>query len=178
MRVLMVVIDFPALSETFVLDQITGLLDRGFDVDILAAGARKESTVHSDVEAYGLLDRVKYVDSKVPNGSRLLRWTHILFSLVRQGQLGLFNEVMRAGLRRMLERPSLVGALQLLSYADALAALPSPDIVLCHFGPNGDLMVRLRKALNASWPVATFFHGYDISAVLVENGARRVRSAA
>ena len=170
MRVLMVVIDFPALSETFVLDQITGLIDRGFDVDILAAGARKESTVHSDVEAYGLLDRVQYVDWKVPDGSRLLRWTHILFSLVRQGQLGLFNEVMRAGLRRMLERPSLVGALQLLSYADALAALPSPDIVLCHFGPNGDLMVRLRKALNASWPVATFFHGYDISAVLDEKG--------
>jgi colanic acid/amylovoran biosynthesis glycosyltransferase len=170
MRVLMVLIDFPALSETFILDQITGLIDRGFDVDILAARARKESTVHSDVEAYGLLDRVRYVDWKVPVGSRLLRWTHILFSLIRQGQPGLLNEVMRAGLRRMQKRPLLVGALQLLSYADALVALPPPDIVLCHFGPNGDLMVRLRKAFNAPWPVATFFHGYDISVLLDEKG--------
>ena len=170
MRVLMVLVDFPALSETFILDQITGLIDRGFVVDILAAGACKELTVHSDVEAYGLLDRVRYVDWRVPIGSRMLRWTHILFSLLRQGQSGLLNETMRAGLRRMLKRPSLVGALQLLSYADTLAALPSPDIVLCHFGPNGDLMVRLRKAFNATWPVATFFHGYDVSVLLDEKG--------
>ena len=107
MRVLMVLVDFPALSETFILDQITGLIDRGFVVDILAAGACKESTVHSDAEAYGLLDRVRYVDWRVPTGSRMLRWTHILFSLLRQGQSGLLNETMRAGLRRMLKRPSL-----------------------------------------------------------------------
>jgi colanic acid/amylovoran biosynthesis glycosyltransferase len=170
MRVLMVLVDFPALSETFVLDQITSLIDRGFDVDILAARARKEATMHADVEAYGLLDRVRYVDWKIPTGPRWLRWTQILFSLVQQRQVGLLYEALRAGWQRMLRRPSLVGALQLLSYAEALAALPVPDIVLCHFGPNGELMVRLRKAFNAAWPVATFFHGYDISVLLDERG--------
>ena len=170
MRVLMVVVDFPALSETFVLDQITGLIDRGFDVDILAARARRESARHSDVEAYGLLDRVRYINWKVSDGSRLLRRARILFGLVRQRRPGLFKEAMRAGLHGMLKRPSLVGALQLLVYAEALAALPLPDVVLCHFGPNGELMVRLRKAFNASWPVATFFHGYDISVLLDKNG--------
>jgi colanic acid/amylovoran biosynthesis glycosyltransferase len=170
MRVLMVVVDFPALSETFVLDQITGLIDRGFEVDILAAGARKESEVHADVEAYGLLERVRYVDWMVPSGSRLLQWALILLSLARQGQWRLLKEAVRVGLDRRLKRPSLVGAFQLLSYADALAVLPVPDIVLCHFGPNGDLMARLRKAFNAAWPVATFFHGYDISVLLDKNG--------
>ena len=100
----------------------------------------------------------------------MLRWARILFSVVRQGQLELAKELIRAGLNRRLKRPSLVGALQLLFYAEALATLPAPDIVLCHFGPNGDLMVRLRRAFNAAWPVATFFHGYDISVLLDKQG--------
>jgi colanic acid/amylovoran/stewartan biosynthesis glycosyltransferase WcaL/AmsK/CpsK len=171
MRILMVVIDFPALSETFVLDQITGLIDRGFDVDILASRAREESTVHSDVDAYGLLDRVRYVDDRVvPGGSRLVRWSRILFDLVRRGQLRLLVEAVRAGLDRALKRPLLVGALQLVAYARTLKTLPTPDLVLCHFGPTGDLMVRLRKVFDARWPVATFFHGYDLSVLLDEKG--------
>src|SRR5690242_3304619 len=172
MRILMVVVDFPALSETFVLDQITGLIDRGFDVDILAARVRKESTVHPEVETYRLLDRVRYVDWKIPSGSRILRWTQILFSLVRHRRLRLLKEVVRAGFDRIQKKPSLVGALQLLSYADDLAALRAPDIVLCHFGPNGELMVRLREAFKAAWPVVTFFHGYDISVLLDKKGPR------
>ena len=170
MRVLMVLVDFPALSETFVLDQITGLIDRGFDVDIMAAGARKEVTVHPDVNAYSLLSRVRYVESSATGGSRLLRWGRLSAKLIWQGQLGLLKEAIRAGLHRALKRPSVVGALQLLAYARALERLPCPDVVLCHFGPNGELMVRLRKAFKASWAVATFFHGYDVSALLGRNG--------
>ncbi len=172
MRVLMVLVDFPALSETFVLDQVTGLIDRGFEVDILAARARRETTMHPDIEAYGLLDRVRYVDWKAPKAPRLLRWARICFDLARQGQWKLLEETVRAGWARRMKRPSLVGALQLISYAKAMQGLPRPDVVLCHFGPNGEVMVRLRRALKETWPVATFFHGYDISVLLNEKGPR------
>jgi colanic acid/amylovoran biosynthesis glycosyltransferase len=140
-------------------------------VDILASRAREESIVHPDVDAYGLLGCVRYVDDRVvPGGSRLLRWSRILFGLVRRGQLELLLEVVRAGLDRALKRPLLVGALQLVAYARTLETLPTPDLVLCHFGPTGDLMVRLRKVFDARWPVATFFHGYDLSVLLDEKG--------
>jgi hypothetical protein len=123
MRVLMVLVGFPALSESFVLYQITGLIDRGFDVDILAAEARKESTVHSDVAAYGLLDRVRNVHGIVPESLRLLRSTRILFALIRQGKPDLLKEAMPSGLHRMLKRPWLVGAHQLRAYG----CIASPD---------------------------------------------------
>jgi colanic acid/amylovoran biosynthesis glycosyltransferase len=170
MRVLMVVVDFPALSETFVLDQITGLLDRGFEVDILASRARDESARHAAVNVYGLFERVRYADRIVPTGSRYIRWARILFKLVSKGQLRLAAEAVRLGLDRALKRPILVGALQLVAYARTLETLPTPDVVVCHFAPTGDLMVRLRKALSARWPVATFFHGYDLSALLDQKG--------
>jgi len=168
MRILMVVVNFPALSETFVLDQITGLIDRGFDMDILASRARDETTMQPDV--FDVLDRVTYVERIPAAGSRLVRWAKIWLNLVRRGQFGLIAESIRLGLGRSLKRPLLAGALQLIDYARTLETLPTPDLVLCHFGPTGDLMVRLRKALNAQWPVATFFHGYDLSAVLDQKG--------
>ena len=172
MRVLCVVADFPALSETFVLDQITGLIDRGFTVSILAARARDEAESHPDIAAYRLLDRVRYADWTKRQGLGLLGWIGIMFDLARQGRLQLLKEIVAAGLRRRLKRPFVVGALQLLVYAEAVEDLPPPDVVLCHFGPNGDLMVRVRKALGARWPVATFFHGYDISNLLAKMGPR------
>ena len=40
MRIAFLVNNFPMLSETFVLNQITGLLDRGHEVDIYTQNLR------------------------------------------------------------------------------------------------------------------------------------------
>jgi colanic acid/amylovoran biosynthesis glycosyltransferase len=45
------------LSETFTLNQITGLLDRGHEVDIYAQGSGKCTVIHQDVVRYGLTER-------------------------------------------------------------------------------------------------------------------------
>jgi colanic acid/amylovoran biosynthesis glycosyltransferase len=175
MRILFVVMDFPALSETFILDQITGLIDRGFDVDILAAKMRDEPVVHPDVHVYQLIDRAHYTEGFTLSHSRLVRWTPILLRLLRRGQVQLIGEAIAAAWRRMLHQPVLIGALQLVSYAQALERLPNPDLVICHFGPTGDLMVRLRGVIKARWPIITFFHGYDLSLLLEKNGTNIYR---
>ena len=41
MRIAVVIWEFPSLNETFVLDHITGLIDRGHDVDIYATAPEK-----------------------------------------------------------------------------------------------------------------------------------------
>ena len=69
MRIAFVLGSFPALSETFILNQITGLIDRGHSVDIYAAGARDDPKCHPDVERYGLIGTTFYM--KVPLLERL-----------------------------------------------------------------------------------------------------------
>jgi colanic acid/amylovoran biosynthesis glycosyltransferase len=57
MKIAFIVNEFPSVSQTFVLNQITGLLDRGHDVDIFAEDARRDLPIHEDVKRYNLLER-------------------------------------------------------------------------------------------------------------------------
>jgi colanic acid/amylovoran biosynthesis glycosyltransferase len=49
MRIAFIVWEFPTLSETFVLNQVTGLIDRGHQVDIYAHILGDTINVHTDV---------------------------------------------------------------------------------------------------------------------------------
>ena len=55
---------FPALSETFILNQITGLIDLGHDVDIFALERGYAEKVHGDIKKYDLLSRTHYPERK------------------------------------------------------------------------------------------------------------------
>ncbi len=61
MRILYVVSIFPKLSETFILEQITGLIDLGHEVNILASCKPDESFSHESVEKYDLLSKTTYL---------------------------------------------------------------------------------------------------------------------
>ncbi len=61
LTIIVIISDFPKLSETFVLNQITGLIDRGHDVYIFATKLLDPEKAHPDVHKYCLLDKT-YVD--------------------------------------------------------------------------------------------------------------------
>ncbi len=63
MSVAMIVNHFPCLSETFIFSQITGLIDRGVDVDIFAFSA-DDSVAYPKNEEYRLDDRTHYCNTK------------------------------------------------------------------------------------------------------------------
>ena len=61
MKITYILGSFPKLSETFVLSQITSLIDRGYDLEIIAMHNPNEGTVHDDVVNYNLLKKTQYV---------------------------------------------------------------------------------------------------------------------
>lgn len=66
MKVAYVVSGFPKLSESFVLNEITGLLDRGHDVRVLSYTRPTDAKVHEAVARYGLPARTRYMDYPGP----------------------------------------------------------------------------------------------------------------
>lgn len=75
-RVIVVTDQFPVLSQTFILDQITGLIDRGVAVEHWSMQRMDEPVVQEDVRKYGLLDNTRYI-TLPPDSMRAdpKRWT-------------------------------------------------------------------------------------------------------
>ncbi|MFS0725644.1 glycosyltransferase [Paenibacillus sp. 1P07SE] len=157
---------FPALSETFVLNQITGLLDRGHDVDIYATAPRREQTRHPDVAAYGLDARCRY--RRMPPG-KLARYAKLLPLLGRN-----LHKAPMALLRSLNGWRHGREAWSLNLFYSAWSLLEADrreyDIIYCHFGPTGKLAAALRQIGLLRGQVITTFHGADITSYLQERG--------
>ena len=70
LKILFVVSNFPSPSQTFILNIITGLIDKGHDVSIFSFHEPKDdSYVHPNIEKYNLLKRVIYkqLPAKLPD---------------------------------------------------------------------------------------------------------------
>ncbi len=166
MRIAFLLSRFPCISETFVLNQITGLIDRGHEVAIFAEAPAAEATVHQDVLAYGLLGRTRYYGtcampksktSRVAAGVRIIAANMGRNPRALAGALNVFRFGRRAASLAILYMiaPFLAGKF---------------DIVHCHFGPNGMKGALLKDlgAINAK--LVTSFHGYDMSSYPREHG--------
>lgn len=58
---------FPVLSETFILHQITGLLERGHDVRIVTNSLGDLVNKHIDVDRYRLIERTQLLSETKVN---------------------------------------------------------------------------------------------------------------
>ncbi len=164
MRITVVADVFPALSETFVLDGVISLIERGHEVSIIADKARDEPAVHDDVARHGLLGRTRYLVLPRTLHGRLA----VLAHAARHGRLRLAGTAL--ALLRARRQVGEAGGLRMLAAVRALAEAPRPDVVLCHFGPNGAMAARALDALGWAAPVVTIFHGFDLSRLVKQRG--------
>ena len=162
MKIAFILPAFPVISETFILNQLTWFLDHGHHVDIFARKRIMETKVHTDVEAYRLLDRTYYYwDVPVGKVQRFLSAIHIIGKYGLRYPLGIFRTL------NVFKFGSLAWTLGLLHRVGPF--LNDYDIVQCHFGTAGNWGVFLKKfGLKAK--VVTTFHGFDIRMGL-EKGA-------
>jgi colanic acid/amylovoran biosynthesis glycosyltransferase len=159
MRIAFVVNSFPTLSETFILDQITGLIDLGHDVHIFATPPTQAVDHHPEIERLDLMNRTTYHPR--PVASKGLRRGQAMWYVLRtcpRVPLGTMRLV-----ARQLSRPREFDYPRFLLWLSVLRG--RFDVIHCHFGPNGLLMLPLKQA----WPyvpLVTTFHGYDIRMAL------------
>jgi colanic acid/amylovoran biosynthesis glycosyltransferase len=172
MRIAFLVGRFPSLSETFVLSQITGLIDRGHDVQLFARRPDPSNVIHEDIGKYRLLDRVTYGGTPSKLLPRLFRALGLFFTWVFREPRLIFRTLNVLRFRRE------ASSFKLLFWADAFLRHrqrpggASFDIVQAHFGPNGLLALRLRDLgiLPPSAKIVTAFHGYDVYRYPAQHG--------
>lgn len=154
MRIAFIAGGFPLISETFILNQITGLIDLGHDVAIFARRRVVGGPLHADVDRYNLLERTQWFELPKSRTGRLWR------------AAGAFWAGLRRNPRVMLR------CLNLWRYGTAYQVLNNImhvgpfldrqyDVVMCHFGTNGIDFVFLKDAL-PQLRFVTMFHRGDL----------------
>ncbi|MEW4570299.1 glycosyltransferase [Tautonia sp. JC769] len=165
MRVAIVIGNFPVISETFVLNQIAGLIDRGHDVHIYAIDQlfRDASAHHPQVEEYGLLERSRLLARPRPG----------------VGRVGIARQALGLAARRFASNPAcfvrnlprlvaLAGARGtakvFIGNLSAMMDREPYDIIHCQFGTRAPRAMELRRFGSPGARVVVAFRGNDISA--------------
>jgi colanic acid/amylovoran biosynthesis glycosyltransferase len=163
MKIAFILSTFPALSETFILNQLTGLIDLGHNVDIYSQSSATEEKMHSDVKKYGLLSRTIYFDS-IPPGKihRVLKAVLLVVKNFHKAPVLLIKSLnfFKYG-RKALSLRILFAVIMLLN--------KEYDIIQCHYGPNGSFGSIL-KEIGIKGKLVTMFHGWDIRHGIAKKG--------
>lgn len=164
MRIAFLVGEFPALSETFILNQITGLIDLNHEIDIFAYGPRDERKVHPDIQKYNLNNKCYYHDIPKNKFFRLIKAFYLLLSNLHRNPKGLFSTLnfIKYG-KQVFSLVPFYSAISFLKHNNY-------DTILCHFGPIGNLGAILKDSGIINGKLLTVFHGNDISEYIRRNG--------
>lgn len=171
MKIAFIVDSFPKLSETFVLNQITGLLQMGYEVRVFSRGPGEEGVLHSEIKEYGLVDKTVYFGDDVvetPKGKipRVLQAFIIFFQKSAKSRRALLKSM--SFLRFGRAAVSLTIFYSILPFLDK--GLEDYDVIHCHFGPVGAMAALLKETGVIRGKLVTTIHGYDITSYVKEGG--------
>lgn len=167
MKIAFIVNQSPVLSETFILNQITGLMDRGHKVDVYAKWPSAERKMHLDLMRYNLLKSTYYWC--LPDYS--------LLSLLRRACLAFVMCLKRPWIIRKAFNKSRYGtflsSLKLLYFTAAYSQWGARkyEIIHCQFGNCGILGMFLRDIGLLKGKLVVSFHGFDISREVQQMGS-------
>lgn len=162
MRIALFVDQFPKVSETFILNQIDGLLAFGHDITIFPREASGETKVHPIVYARRLIEKTRF-----PAESLHTRVGKAAFYLWLM-KFALLHWKTRSRLKSTFGRYIHIGEW----HAALVAAEPVRhfggkfDVLFAHFGPSGLRASWYRDAGLVNGPLITVFHGFDLSSHL------------
>src|SRR3989344_6166111 len=157
MRIAFVVGKFPLISEVFVLNQVIGLIKLGHEVDIFSFSRGDTKKIHSDVEKYGLLKKVIYLDP-LHRVSDRVRETRMSLSEKYSKKIG-FKLSLLDLIRYTRDKFLLMKLIHWLR----LKSMRPYDIIHCQMGTVGLRFLPLRKLGIFSGKLVVQFRGEDIT---------------
>jgi colanic acid/amylovoran biosynthesis glycosyltransferase len=163
MRVAILAGTFPLPSETFVLNQVVGLLNRGVEIDVYAGRPPNEKWVRQVHPGHDFRNHVTYWPTRLSDFPRATAGL-IKIVLSRQGR----NFFEQAILGNIGNAP--ISRVERLIMGSLCHSRREYDAILAHFGPVGMIAQALRQMGALRGPLVTVFHGFDLSGVLYEKG--------
>ncbi len=168
MKIAFIVWRFPVLSEAFILNQITGLIDRGHEVHIHPVNGlpkKNPGKVHPIIEEYKLLSRTYYPATLPENISwRFFKSIGLIIKNLRKGSLNTLQFL------NPWKYGNEVATLKTFYRTESLLSDGCYDIIHCQFGTLAPIALAYRNAGILKGKLITTFRGIDISKYVEEQG--------
>ncbi|MCA2017557.1 glycosyltransferase [Vibrio tritonius] len=160
MRIAIFTSSFPVLSETFVINQIVGLINQGARVDIITNSVNQNNAMHEIVKQYHLMDYVKVIgiNKDLSKFKKLIYTIFNFFIICFSFDFFKLFSIVRDDLLHINEKMHLISSLKVKVKGDN-----HYDKIICHFGYSGYYVCKLREIGVISGRVFTVFHGVEIS---------------
>ncbi|RYU65234.1 glycosyltransferase [Aliivibrio finisterrensis] len=149
---------FPNLSETFIINQVIGLLKLGINVDVITNDIPNDEIMHSSIEEYSLMERIKFFGLGARK-SKIHKLTLTIFNLLYLIVKGKYTDVFDVVLDPCLTSSQKMNLISALTNWNNVHY----DHVICHFGTNGYYICKMRDLGLITGPISTVFHGFEMS---------------
>ncbi len=154
--------EFPLTTETFIMDQITGLIDKGVDVKILSIRRSKE-IVSDKFRQYGLEKKTTYLN--IPRSKKVR-----IFGALKLTPQFLKNPVtLWKSLNFLKYKKAALSLIPLYIVSHFLKTGEKFDVLHCHFGQRG-IYGAVLKEVGIPGKLITSFYGGDLSSFIEEAG--------
>lgn len=168
MSILYIQKHFPALSETFVLNEICELLNLGYDVSILSMYNLNEKKIHDKVERYGLLKKTRSLKYHCPyritvgnNFSKSEVFRKFFWEFIKNKDLSFFKRMNLLFLCYEKDNNLEIPFRRFLDYLDIISWIRKDRInhIHCHFAvKNLRLAYNLHRILGIPYSFTTYAH--------------------
>ena len=156
---------FPELSNTFVIEQVAGILERGHHVDVFAEHQNPIDTLPASLARFGMDQRMRHMPIANSRRARLASAMRVL-----AGPRGWHRAHLDAFDPRVYGKRAW-NLVQLHTAASFVRAGPY-DVLHCHFGQLGIIGERLIRFGAVDAALVTAFRGADISSHYPDNPRR------
>lgn len=150
---------FPNTTETFIQNQIIGLIDNEIDVTVFAEKSPDDIVEHSTLEGYNLYSSVIYTG----NPESYLDGVQLLYSSIPS----LLKKREISWQTVLSELKSGISAPRRLSNIDTITEHEILDIYHAHFGPVGNRYLGVTECYSS--PFVVSFYGQDASQLLQDD---------
>lgn len=160
MKIAFLVNQFPSVAETFVLNQIVGLMNLGHDVHVFADGSAKNVKIHENYQKHELSKKTHYYG--IP-GSKLLRIVKGVLLIIKYLP-GNYGVIFRSLNVYRYGKSSL--SLSLLFTTIRLLEKGPFDVIHSQFGTLGLIGMSVKQLLPNKCKLVTSIRGYDVTVFL------------
>ncbi|MBU1127282.1 glycosyltransferase [Patescibacteria group bacterium] len=156
MKIGFLLTEFPSLSETFILNQITGLIDKEEEVFVFSKRPGNFKKLQPEIEKYNLLEKTYFAN--IPENKAFLLFKFLAFSpkvLFKNPKL--FNTFK---LKEISKREKFELFFRGFSFLGK-----DIDVLISCFGPNGRDAVFLKRMGVINSKIIVSFFGYDLTKI-------------